>query len=103
MRSRAWARVAPTPTVWGSGITSASARLTRATWATCSSTERKRCTMPMPPSRAMAIAISASVTVSMFAETMGAASRSPRVRRVDTSTSERELIPLRRGASRTSS
>ena len=103
IRSSASASRAPAPIVWGSGITRASARLTRATSATCCSTERKRCTMPMPPSRAMAIAISDSVTVSMLAETIGAAMRSRRVSRVETLTSDRELIPLRRGASRTSS
>ncbi len=89
--------------VCGSGITRASARLTRATSATCCSTDRKRWTMPMPPRRAIAMAISDSVTVSMFAETTGTASRSRRVSRVETLTSEREPIPLRRGASRTSS
>ncbi len=61
--------------VWGSAITSASARFTRATSATCCSTVRKRWTMPMPPARAIAIAMGASVTVSMFAETIGTASR----------------------------
>ena len=59
--------------------------------------------IPRPPARAIAIAISDSVTVSMFAETTGMASRSRRVSRVDTSTSEREPMPLRRGASSTSS
>ena len=57
----------------------------------------------MPPARAIAIAISDSVTVSMFAETTGIASRRLRVRRVETSTSDRDPIPLRRGASSTSS
>ena len=57
----------------------------------------------MPPRRAIAIAISDSVTVSMFADTTGTAIRSPRVSRVETSTSARDRMPLRRGASRTSS
>ena len=89
--------------VWGSGITRASARFTRATSATWRSTDRNRCTIPIPPARAIAIAISASVTVSMFAETTGAARRSRRVRREETLTSERDPMLLRRGASSTSS
>ncbi len=59
--------------------------------------------MPMPPARAIAMAISASVTVSMLADTTGAARRSRRVSRDETSTSERDPILLRRGASSTSS
>ncbi len=59
--------------------------------------------MPMPPARAIAIAIGASVTVSMFAETTGTARRRRVVSRVDTSTSDRDPMPLRRGDRRTSS
>ena len=104
-RMTPWAStsVAPGAMVCGSLITRASARFTRATSATCSSMERKRWMNPIPPARAIAIAMSEPVTVSMFADTTGMASRTLRESRVDTSTSDREAIPLRRGASRTSS
>ncbi len=48
-----------------------SERLTRSTWLACSSSDRLRCSTPMPPWRAMAIAIRASVTVSIALETSG--------------------------------
>ena len=51
----------------------------------------------------MAMAMRASVTVSMLADTMGVARRRRRVRRVVTSTSPRERMPLREGTSSTSS
>ena len=53
----------------------ASERLTISTWAACSSTERLRCSTPMPPWRAIAMAIRASVTVSIALETSGILSR----------------------------
>ena len=54
---------------------------------TCSSIERLRWTIPMPPSRASAIAIRASVTVSIAAETTGTSSAIVRVSRVAVETS----------------
>ena len=54
-------------------------RLTLATWAACSCAVKFLCTMPMPPSCAMAIAKRASVTVSMAAETKGKFKRMLRV------------------------
>ena len=45
------------------------------------------CSTPMPPARAMAIAMSASVTVSMAAETSGMLSEMLRVKRVAVETS----------------
>src|SRR5204863_372473 len=77
--------------VCGSAITRVRKRLTRVTSATSSSTERKRCTTPMPPSCASAMAIGAVVTVSMLAETTGISSAIRRVScvRVDTSARER--------------
>src|SRR6266545_869048 len=60
----------------------ASERLTRSTWAACSSIGRLRCSTPMPPWRAMAIAIRASVTVSMALDTSGTASSTLRVSRL---------------------
>ena len=65
--------------VTGSTIIPASERLTLSTSATCSSIERLRWRIPIPPSRASAIASRASVTVSMAAETIGISSRIPRV------------------------
>ncbi len=41
---------------------------------------------PMPPARAMAMAISASVTVSIAADTRGMFNSIPRVNRLDRST-----------------
>ena len=58
---------------------------------------------PSPPARAIAIAIRASVTVSMFAATIGAEMLSLRVTRALVSTSDREAMPDRRSTSRTSS
>ena len=46
-------------------------RFTRSTSVTWSSTERLRCTIPMPPWRAIAMASGASVTVSIAADTIG--------------------------------
>ena len=87
----------------GSAITSASARLTRATCTTCSSIDRNRWITPMPPARAIAMAIGASVTVSMLADTTGAASDNDLVNRAVVSTSPRDAMGLRWGTSRTSS
>ncbi len=78
--ARAWASVAPGAIVCGSEMTRVRKRFTRATSATSSSTERKRCSTPMPPSCASAIAIGAVVTVSMLAETTGISSAIRRVR-----------------------
>ena len=55
--------------------------LTRRTWAACCSGVRFLWITPMPPSCAMAIAISASVTVSIAAEISGMFSVMPRVSR----------------------
>ena len=57
----------------------------------------------MPPARAIAIAIRASVTVSMFAATVGAAIVMRRVKREAVETSLRDCTPERRGTRRTSS
>ena len=78
-------------------------RFTRTTSATSSSTERKRCSTPMPPSCASAIAIGAVVTVSMLAETTGISSAIRRVSCVRVETSARERMRERRGTSSTSS
>ena len=72
--------------VTGSTIMPDCERLTLSTSATWSATDRLRCTMPMPPARAMAMARGASVTVSIAAETMGSASSMCGVRRVLVST-----------------
>ncbi len=72
--------------VIGSRIIPLSDRLTRSTSAACRSMGRFLWMTPMPPSRAMAIAMSASVTVSIAAETNGTLSGMARVRRVETST-----------------
>ena len=73
--------------VIGSVIMPDSLRLTRSTIDACSSMERFRCTIPMPPSRAMAIAMRASVTVSMALDTSGVATVMRRVTRDDVSAS----------------
>ena len=57
--------------VIGCSTTKDSAFFTRSIWRACSAIERKRWMIPMPPSRAMAIAISRSVTTSMLADTIG--------------------------------
>ncbi|SHQ37220.1 Uncharacterised protein [Mycobacteroides abscessus subsp. abscessus] len=49
----------------------ASDRFTVSTWPAWSSTERLRCSTPMPPARAIAMAIRASVTVSIAELTSG--------------------------------
>ena len=64
-----------------------SARLTFSTSRACSPSGRFLCTMPMPPSRAMAMAARASVTESIAALSSGMLRSSFRVRRVRTSTS----------------
>ena len=58
----------------------------------------KRWTMPMPPSSAMATARRASVTVSMFADTMGIARGTFRLSRLLVSQSRRERTSERRNA-----
>ena len=66
----------------GSTIIPASERFTLSTSATCASIERFRWTIPIPPSRAIAMARRASVTVSIAAETIGIARSIEGVRRV---------------------
>ncbi len=64
-----------------------SERFTRSTWAHCASIGMFLWMIPIPPSRAMAIAIRCSVTVSMAAETRGAARWMPRAKRAPIDTS----------------
>ena len=71
----------------GPKIIPLSARLTFSTSRACSSMARFLCTMPMPPSRAMAMAARASVTESIAALRSGMFMVSFRVSRVRTSTS----------------
>jgi hypothetical protein len=73
--------------VIGLRIIPLSLRLTLSTSAAWRSTVMFLCNTPMPPARAIAMAISASVTVSMAAETSGMVREIVRVRRllVDTS------------------
>ena len=71
MRSRAARTGASGGSVTGSVIMPLWLRFTRSTSVTCSATERFRCTIPMPPCRAIAMARGASVTVSMAADTIG--------------------------------
>src|SRR5690606_6082452 len=74
-------------TVNGSRITPASKFLTCCTSAAWRSALMFLCTMPMPPSWAMAMARRASVTVSIAAETTGRFRRSERVRLLASETS----------------
>ncbi len=64
-----------------------SLRLTWSTMPAWSSIERLRCTMPIPPWRAIAIAMRASVTVSIALESRGVATVMRRLRRDDVSAS----------------
>jgi hypothetical protein len=75
------------PSVIGLRIIPLSLRLTRSTSAACRSTVMFLWSTPMPPARAIAMAISASVTVSMAAETSGMLSGMVRVRRLLVETS----------------
>ena len=75
-------------TVNGSVIMPDSLRLTTSTWAAWSSMERLRCSTPMPPLRAIAMAMSASVTVSIAADSTGTFIVMLRVRWVEVSTSD---------------
>jgi len=63
-----------------------SLRFTRSTSAAWRSMDMFLWITPMPPCRAMAIAISASVTVSMAAETIGMLRGMARVKRLVTAT-----------------
>ena len=74
------------PSVIGFMIMPDSLRFTRSTSAAWRSIDMFLWTTPMPPWRAMAIAISASVTVSMAAETIGMLSGMARVKRLATAT-----------------
>jgi len=65
------------PQVTGLVIIPASDRLTTSTCRAWSSTDRLRCSTPIPPWRAIATAIDASVTVSMAEETSGTRSMMP--------------------------
>ena len=74
------------PSVIGLRIIPLSLRFTRSTSAACRSIDMFLWSTPMPPARAMAIAMSASVTVSIAAETSGTLSGMLRVKRLFTST-----------------
>jgi hypothetical protein len=87
MRRSASSRVAVGGRVTGSWIIPASERFTLRTMAAWASMERFLWMTPSPPSRAMAMAISASVTVSMAAERMGMLRKRRLVSRVLTETS----------------
>ena len=80
--------VASGPTVTGSSTIPDSLRLTCRTCAACSSMERLRWRMPIPPWRAMAIAMRASVTVSIAADRRGTRSEMFFVKRLVVSTDE---------------
>ena len=71
MRLRASWSVASAVTVTGSMIIPLSERFTFLTWSAWSSMDIFLCTIPIPPSRAIAIASLYSVTVSMAADTIG--------------------------------
>ena len=90
------------PTVTGLTTTPVSAFLTLVTSSDWSEMLMFLWTMPIPPSRAIAIAVAASVTVSMADDTIGIASRMPGVSCVRTSTSL-GMTSLSAGTSRTSS
>ena len=90
------------PSVIGFMIIPLSLRLTRSTSAACRSIVMFLCRTPMPPARAMAMAISASVTVSMAADTSGILREMVRVRRVTVETSRGWTVECR-GTSSTSS
>jgi len=90
------------PRVMGWRIIPDSLRFTRSTSAAWRSIGMFLWITPMPPSRAMAIAISDSVTVSIAAETSGRLSGMPRVKRERTSTLRGCTLECR-GTSRTSS
>src|SRR5213078_225399 len=80
-------------------------RLTFATSAACALGSRFLCTIPIPPSCAIAIARRASVTVSIAADSRGMFSSSFRVRRVFRETSRgrtREWAGRRRTSSKVS-
>src|SRR3954454_14847839 len=90
------------PSVIGFMIIPLSLRFTRSTSAACRSMVMFLCRTPMPPARAMAMAISASVTVSMAADTSGILRGMVRVRRVTVETSRGWTVECR-GTSSTSS
>ena len=77
-----WRSVSSGLQVIGLVIIPDSDRFTRSTCMAWSSSERLRCSTPIPPSRAIAIAIRASVTVSMALDTSGMESSTLRVIRV---------------------
>mmetsp|Transcript_11442 Transcript_11442/g.13124 ORF Transcript_11442/g.13124 Transcript_11442/m.13124 type:complete len:394 (-) Transcript_11442:44-1225(-) len=89
--------------VRGSSIMRDWARFTLRTISHCSSTEQKRCRMPIPPSRAIAIAVACSHTVSMLLATIGMLSVTLRDSFVLVDTSFRERTSERRGTRSTSS
>ena len=102
MRSRASRTRRSGAMVTGSTTMPDSAFLTLLTSSACASTLTFLCTMPMPPSRAMRMAVSASVTVSIAALHSGMLSLMPVVSRVATSTSVGRTA-LSAGTRRTSS
>ena len=90
------------PSVIGFRIIPLSLRFTRSTSAAWRSTGMFLCITPMPPARAIAMAMSASVTVSMAAETSGMLREMVRVKRLAVETS-RGWTAEYRGTRRTSS
>ena len=101
-RERSSPTVISGSTVTGSRTSPDSNLLTLSTSTACSSIGMFLCITPMPPLWAMAIAISASVTVSIAADTIGALSVIPVVSLVDKSTSAGSTADSA-GRSRTSS
>ena len=80
--------------MYGCSMINPWARLTDFTSRACASMDMKRCRMPMPPARAIAIAMADSVTVSMFALMMGMLSVMRRVSRDWVLTAERLTMPV---------
>ena len=83
----------------------ASERFTISTCSACASTERLRCSTPMPPWRAMAMAMRPSVTVSIAAEAIGTFNLMLRENWVAVSTAEgmtSEASGIRRTSSKVS-
>ena len=102
MISSAWRSVMSGEMVTGSTIMPLSERFTRSISSYWRSMGMLRCTMPIPPWRAMAMARRDSVTVSMAADASGILSLNCRVKcvRVSTSVGSTEDLP---GKSKTSS
>src|SRR6266498_2271839 len=80
-----------------------SAFFTRSIWRACSAIVMKRWIIPIPPSRAIVIAISLSVTTSMLAETIGICSAIFFVKQVFVDKARRESTLEYCGTNKTSS